>query len=150
MNRKKTLFADNVLYVFGKPWYSTPMKQGKLTQNKVHLKEHEYRTVKFFLDCGYDVELIPPSQIKGLRMPDIMLQGLPWEMKAPEGHGKRTLQNTLQNAAHQSANIIIDLRRCGLAQEEAIKELERHFRLFKRIRCLKIITKDERMLDYQT
>ena len=62
------------------------MKEGNLTQNRVHLKEHEYATVKTLLKNGYDVELIPPSEIKGLRMPDIMLQGIPWEMKSPQEH----------------------------------------------------------------
>ena len=125
------------------------MSLGKLTQNGVHLKEHEYKTVKFFLEKGYDIELIPPSQIKGLHMPDIMMNGVAWEMKAPEGRGKRTLQNTLQNAAHQSVNIIIDLRRCKIKQDDAVKELERHFHLFKRIRQMIIITNEAQILDYQ-
>ena len=83
------------------------MDKGKLTQNGVHLKEHEYRTVKTFLENGYDIELIPTHEIKGLRMPDIMLLGLPWEMKAQ--------------------NIIIDLRRCKANEERALKELRQYF-----------------------
>lgn len=90
------------------------MGKGLLKQNGVHLKDHEYRTVKLFLEKGYGVELIPPSIIKGLQMPDIMIQGVPWEMKSPEGKGKRTIKNTVQNASHQSVNIIIDLRRCPI------------------------------------
>jgi hypothetical protein len=46
------------------------MNKGKLIQNGVHLQEHEYATVKFFLELGYDIELIPPSQIKSLHSPD--------------------------------------------------------------------------------
>ena len=87
------------------------MKKGILIQNKVHLKEHEYKTVKLLLENGYDIELIPPSVIKGLRMPDIMMKGVAWEIKSPEGNGKNTIKNTAQNASHQSENIIIDLRR---------------------------------------
>lgn len=122
-------------------------KKGKLKQNKVHLREHEYETVKLFLKNGYDVELIPPSQIKGLRMPDIMLEGVAWEMKAPEGDGKRTIMNTIQNASHQSTNIIIDLRRCKISDDIAINEIKMHFSLSKRLRRLKIVTKDEEILD---
>lgn len=40
------------------------MEKGKLKQNGVHLEEHEYNTVKYLLESGYDVELIPPSKIK--------------------------------------------------------------------------------------
>ena len=126
-----------------------PMKEGKLTQNGVHLKAHEYSTVKLLLENGYDVELIPTSGIKGLRMPDIMLQGVPWEMKSPQGDGKRTIMNTIQNASHQSTNIIVDLRRCKLREDLALKELQWHFKLSKRIRRLKVITKDEKILDIE-
>lgn len=55
------------------------MKNGTLKQNGVHLEKHEYLTVKLLLSLGYDIELIPKSEIKGLQMPDLMLQGKPWE-----------------------------------------------------------------------
>lgn len=80
------------------------METGILKTNGVHLEEHEYATVKLLIENGFDVELVPPSRIKGLRMPDIMIQGVPWEMKSPQGDGKRTIMNTIQNAAHQSGN----------------------------------------------
>ena len=124
------------------------MKEGILTQNGVHLKDHEYSTVRILLNAGYDVELIPPSKIKGLKMPDIMLLGVAWEMKSPEGNGKRTLQNAFQTAAHQSNSIIIDLRRCRLPEENAMKELEKHFSLSKRVRRMKVIKKDEIIVDF--
>lgn len=124
------------------------MTKGNLTQNGVHLKEHEYQTVKFFLERGVDVELIPTSSIKNLRMPDIMMQGVAWEMKSPEGKGKNTIRNTIQNGEHQSNSLIVDLRRIKLDESVAIKELEMHFKLSKRVRRLKIITKDEKLLDY--
>ena len=123
-------------------------RKGILKQNGVHLKEHEYDTVKLLLEAGFDVELIPASQIKGLRMPDIMLQGVPWEMKSPEGNGKNTIKNTFQNASHQSSNIIVDLRRTKLPEERTIKDMEGRFKLSKRIRRLKIITKEGKILDF--
>ena len=124
------------------------MKEGKLTQNGVHLKAHEYNTVKLLLENGYDVELIPISEIKGLRMPDIMLQGVPWEMKSPQGDGKKTIKNTVQNASHQSENIIVDLQRCKIPEDRALKELERYFRLSRRLRRMKVVTKDKKVLDF--
>ncbi len=121
---------------------------GKLIQNGVHLKEHEYNTVKLLLENGYDVELIPPSNIPGLRMPDIMLQGVPWEMKSPQGSGKKLFKNTIQNASHQSQCIIVDLRRCGVDEEKALKELEHYFRLSKRLKKMKVIKKSQEILDF--
>lgn len=125
------------------------MSKGILKDNKVHLRDHEWNTVKLFLEKGYDIELIPPSQISGLRMPDIMMSGLPWEIKSPIGHGKHNMKHTIQNAKPQSVNIIVDLRRSDIPAEKAIKDLEHHFNLSKRIRRLKIVVDDEKILDYK-
>ena len=81
-------------------------------------------------------------------MPDIMIQGIPWEMKSPEGNGKRTIKNTIQSASHQSVNIIIDLRRCPIEDQQAIKELQSYFSKSKRLRRMKIIDKDMNVLDF--
>ena len=123
------------------------MNKGNLKTNRVHLEDHEYATVKLLVENGYDVELIPPSQIKGLRTPDITLNNVPWEMKSPQGDGKRTIMNTIQNASHQCGNLIIDLRRCRLDENQAISEIEYHFRLSKRIRNLKVIRSDKTIID---
>jgi hypothetical protein len=69
-------------------------------------------------------------------------------MKAPIGGGKYTIKNIIQNASHQSENIIVDLRRCKMDEEKSINELERYFRLSRRIRRIIIITKSEKKLDF--
>ena len=123
-------------------------KLGNLKQNGVHLREHEYQTVKSLINEGYDIELIPPSQIKGLPMPDIMMSGVPWEIKSPNGKGKNTLKHILQKAKHQSDSIIIDLRRNQIDEDQAIAELVHHYQLSKRIRRMKIIKKSGEILDF--
>ena len=125
------------------------MNKGKLIQNGVHLQEHEYATVKFFLELGYDIELISPSQIKSLHSPDFIMMGLPWEMKAPKGNGKYTAQNIIQAAAHQSNNIIIDLRRCKMLDNKAIVSYTKEFEKNKSIKRMKIITKSKEVLDFK-
>ena len=124
------------------------MDKGKLTQNGVHLADHEYKTVKTLLENGFDVELIPPSQIKGLHLPDITINGVPREIKSPEGKSKNTIKHNMQLAKEQSTNVIIDLARCGLPEEEAIKKIEQEFKLSKRLRQLKIIKKSKIILDF--
>lgn len=124
------------------------MEKGLLKQNGVHLLDHEYETVKLLLENGYSITLIPPMQIKGMNTPDIMFDGIVWEMKSPTGGGKYTIKHTVQNAKHQSSNVIVDLRRCKLQDEHAIRELKHHFELSKRLRRMKIITKYENILDY--
>ena len=124
------------------------MAKGKLTQNGVHLQDHEYKTVKLFLEAGYDIDLIPKSQIKHYRTPDIMMNSVPWEIKAPEGDGKYTVQNTLQNAAGQSRNVIVDLRRCRMPEDRAINEFTKEFQKSKHIKRMKIVKKDGEVLDF--
>ena len=122
---------------------TTPSHSGTLKQNGVHLKEHEYATIKVFLDSACNIELIPPSNIKGIHLPDIYIDGVPWEIKAPEGSGRKTIKHNIQQALHQSSNIILDLRRCKLDHTIAIKESEREFFLSKRANKMKLIIHDK-------
>lgn len=50
---------------------------------------------------------------------------------------------------HQSSNVIVDLRRSKMANNEAVKAYEKEFNKNKSLRRMKIITKDEKVLDYR-
>ena len=118
---------------------NTSSTLGTLKQNGVHLYEHEYFTIKTLLEHSHSIELVHPSNIEGLHLPDIYIDGIPWEIKAPEGNGKNTIKHSIQKALLQSPNIILDLRRCKLKQSDAIKEAEKNFRLSKRVHRMKLI-----------
>ncbi len=86
---------------------------------------------------------------QGQKTPDIVVDGLLWEMKSPEGKGKWTIKNIMQKASHQCENIIIDLRRLNrFQQEKYVEEVKMRFELMKRFRRLKIITKGNILLDF--
>lgn len=114
----------------------------------ISLQEHEHATIKVLLLAGYNIQLIPPVQEKGLKTPDLTIDGVPWEMKAPIGNGKRTVQNTLIRAGKQSENIIIDLRRSKMPENQAIRDFEKEFFATKKLKQMKIITKKEEILDF--
>ncbi len=117
-------------------------KSGKITPNGVILEEHEYATVLFLTEQGYDVELIKPSPIEGTKSPDIKMDGVVWEMKSPIGKGKWVIKNIMQKASHQSENVIIDLRRSRqYPQEKYINEAKQRFESITRLKRLKIIGK---------
>ena len=97
------------------------------------------RTVVFLTELGYDVTLIPKSNVSGEHSPDIEMQGLYWEIKCPKGQGKYLIQNTLHKAAHQSENVIIDLSRIKIHQARCLRELEKCFWDLKSLMKLKII-----------
>lgn len=126
-----------------------PKKQGKLTVNGVVLEKHEMKTVAFLLSLGFSIELIPKSNQHGVHTPDIMMQGLAWEMKAPIGEGNYLIANTIQKAVKQSKNIIIDLRRTKRHQTKCLREIEKEFKFSHHINRIKIITKNNRMVDFR-
>ena len=121
--------------------------KGKFIQNGLYVQEHEWQTIKVLLQSGMNVELIRASQNKGDRTPDIYINKVPWEIKAPIGKGKNTIKHNLQYAEKQSPNVIIDLIRCGLPEEQAISKIKYEFSKLKSIKQLKIITKSRKILD---
>lgn len=122
------------------------MGKGKITPNGVVLKTHENATVVFLTEQGYDVELIPKSNTPGLHSPDIIMDGLRWEMKAPKGEGKYLINNTIQKAVKQSRNIIIDLRRTKRHQSKCLREIKNEVEKSKSIDRLIVITKGSKIL----
>ena len=81
-------------------------------------------------------------------MPDIMMAGVPWEIKSPDGNSRTTIKHTMQKAMHQSNNVIVDLRRCGVNQDAALKELDQYFKLSRRAKRMKAVTKTGEILDF--
>lgn len=125
------------------------MKKGKIIPNGVILEKHEYRTILLFTEMGIDIELIPKSERKGVRAPDIVMNGLKWEIKSPKGEGKYLMQNTIQKAVKQSRNVIVDLKRTKRSQERCLQELKNEFDKSKSLQRLKIITKSNKILDFK-
>lgn len=113
---------------------------GKITPNGVLLQKHEMKTVLFLTGQGYDVELIPKVDKKGVHTPDILVDGVKWEMKSPTGDSKYTMQNNIQAALRQSCYIILDLRRVKRTEDKCLREIEKEFTFSKRIRHIKVIT----------
>ena len=122
-------------------------KKGKLLANDVVLAKHEMATVLFFLDRGFNVELIQPSNVQHMRRPDIFMASLLWEMKAPRGTGKNTIDHIFKKAAHQSENIILDFRHYNTKNaEKRIAIAKRRFISSRHIRRMCIITTETGLL----
>ena len=124
-------------------------KKGKITPNGVVLKTHENATAVFLTEQGFDVDLIPTSNIEGVHTPDIKMDRLKWEMKAPLGEGNQLMENTIQRALKQSQNIIVDLRHTKRHQAKCLRELEKQFLSKKGIKRLKVITKSGKTIDFE-
>ncbi len=60
-----------------------------------------WKRLCFLTELGYDIELIPPSNIPNVRMPDFKMKNLKWEMKNPKGKSHSTLEHAFQTAVEQ-------------------------------------------------
>lgn len=109
-------------------------------------EKHEYETVKYFANRGFDVKFIRPSDIEGTNTPDFAMDGKLWEMKSPTGSSIRTYEDNLRKAIKQSENVIFDLRRLKESDEEkCIRVLKRNLYL-RGLKCLLVIRRDGRLL----
>ena len=109
--------------------------------------KHELATAKFFSEMGKDVMFIEPSNIPEVYRPDILMDGVEWEMKSPIGSSKRTIEKNYHKAALQSKNIIFDLRRINVPEAICLKQLEREFYDKKSLRLL-VIKKDDTLVKF--
>ena len=124
-------------------------KQGKITPNGVSLQKHESDTIVFFTEHGFDIELIPESHIPGQHSADLIMTGMIWETKAPRKSNYSTIEHAFRNALRQSKNVIFDLRRIKCTDQRALVGLKKLFILSKRVKRLKVITKQGELLEFQ-
>jgi hypothetical protein len=110
-------------------------------------KEHELDTAQFFNKLGKDVEFLTPNRTKGIKNPDIKIDGVLWEIKSPNNDGKHTIEHIFRKALKQSKNIIFDLRRTKMSNDKCVSQIIKHFTLIRGIGRLLIITKSNKLLD---
>lgn len=123
-------------------------KKGIIRTSELHIPptEHELATASYFAEMGKDVDFIRPSNIPGVYRPDIVMDGIEWEIKSPCGSSKRTLEKNYHKAALQSQNIIFDLRRSGVPEKDAVQRLMAEFR-DKHTKQLLIICKTGELIE---
>lgn len=111
-------------------------------------EKHEFATAKYFADMGKDIVFLKPSDIPNIHTPDILMDGIEWEMKCPSGNSKRTIETNLRNAAKQSHYIIFDLRRIQVPEKQCFAQLDRLFYSRSDIKRLLVIKKNNELFEY--
>ncbi|MDR1033085.1 MAG: hypothetical protein LBL84_03705 [Candidatus Nomurabacteria bacterium] len=124
-------------------------KFGKLTTPYgVRLEKHEQMTIDCFLARGKNVEAIKPSNTRKQKSPDVIIDGVVWEIKSPISSSRRKIEQRIREANKQSENIIFDLRRVDKYPDKVEKEVLKQYDRVPRIRRLIIIKKSGKMIDY--
>ena len=94
-----------------------------------------------------DIEVLAVENIKGIKTPDIKMNGLEWEIKNPKGKGKYVISRNIYNASKQAPNIILDLRRMIGSYRHYMPEIEREFKANPRAKKLFIVTKAQTIIE---
>ena len=82
------------------------------------------------------------------KSPDIVMDGVTWEMKAPESGRASSIQKCLRRALHQSRNVIIDSKRLKTLSDSAVeKELRSLATSFKTLQRLTLVNKSRDVID---
>ena len=125
-------------------------KTGKIDISQLNTppEKHEFATAKFFADMGKDVVFLKPSDIPKVHTPDILMDGVEWEIKGPQGGSRKTIEDNFRKAVQQSRYIIFDLRRIKLPEKQCISQLEREFYVRPYLKRLYVICKSGKLLKY--
>lgn len=122
-------------------------KQGNLILNGTIPEKHELEMVIIFLAMGKNIEFLKPSRIKGAKTPDIVMDGISWEMKSPTGNKSYTIEEQLRRASKQSAYIIIDTRRTLLLDIKIEKQIYNYLKKSHTIKKVLVVNKKSEVLD---
>ena len=109
---------------------------------------HEIQTALFLKKHGKDIKFLAPQNRDHIKTPDIAMDGLKWEIKAPISNGSRVVEHALRSATRQSPNVIIDLRRGKMPDTRALRQISHEAKKRKTtLRKLLIITKAQNIVD---
>ncbi|MCL2144412.1 MAG: hypothetical protein FWH43_02815 [Endomicrobia bacterium] len=116
----------------------------------VNPEPHEIETAQFFNKHGKDVEFLTPNRTRGVKNPDIKMDSILWEIKSPKNTSKRAIENIFRKALKQSKNIIFDLSRSRMSNDnKGVAQITKQFALVKNAHRLIIITKAKKLLDFK-
>lgn len=126
------------------------MKKGRIDVSllKNPPEKAEFETALYFAEFGKDIVFICPSAIPNQHSPDIIMDGVEWEIKCPIGNSSRTIENNMRKALLQSHNVIFDLRHINLPEKQCVIQLEQQFRIRTQLKKLYIIKKNGELLFY--
>ena len=118
------------------------------SQGRRKLRFHEINAIMILADYfGPDIKYINPGPGK---TPDLIIKGIEWELKSPQGNGVKTIENILKKATKQSKNIVLDFSRIKMNSNQALARTRYYLRNSKHgIKRLIIITKSHKIIDFK-
>lgn len=115
------------------------------------LWKHEISTAHALAKAGYSVEFLPTKNTSNTKSPDVLMDGLKWEIKAPKTDKITAIERNLKRANKQSVYIIIDSERLHSLQDRTVERfLVRKFKQQKTIKRLIFVNRKRQVIDIST
>lgn len=113
-------------------------RQGKIiAPSNLNIQEHEMNSARAIADAGYDVEFAHRTWGNRITSPDVVVNGVVWEMKSPIASDRKAIERNLRKACKQSPNVIFDSQRMKGASdvetERRLRSLSEHIRSLRRL-----------------
>lgn len=111
-----------------------------INKSKAKVKDHERVTFETLARAGRRVEIRAPSNVEGEKSADVYLDGILTEIKAPTGNGKETVKQLVREGRKQAGNVIIDLHRSPMSNEEALRQIDEALARYDGVNSVLLIT----------
>lgn len=92
------------------------------------------------------VEFLQPSRGYKQKTPDIVMNGLMWEIKSPTGSSRKSTIETQFGGLKQARNLVIDSRRTKLEEDFIIRQIQIEASK-RRTGKLLLISKESKVVD---
>lgn len=104
---------------------------------------HEWVTIIQLAKNGHHVHVRAESKAERIPNPDVLLDTILTELKAPAGEGVWAIYDEIRKGRRQSKNVVIDLQRYPLSIEEACRQSEQAFRRYADLESIMVLKESE-------
>ena len=111
-------------------------------------KNEEYIAGILAFHYRTDVVFIVPVNDFKRKSPDILMNGVTWEMKSPIGDSKYTIQEQFKRASKQAKNIVLDTQRTKLQYERIETSVKLEMSKRHSIRKVILIDKSKKIVEF--
>ena len=108
---------------------------------------HEIRVAEILAGLGKTVLFANPYTAYKAKSFDVVIDGINWEIKSPQGNSKSTVVRQLKRGKKQSNHIIFDTSRTSIGDHEIEKRIRKNLIGSHSIKRVIMITKKQVVID---
>lgn len=143
-NYKKPQVMDMTFFEHGGVKYQVDGKNVKFEYDKQEIDGAEWLSKKF----GVIVQMVPKiNKPEGIKVPDYLVDGVPFDRKGIRGQGKNVIDGNLKKAKLQAQNILLDVTETPLTNTEILNQLSNIYKSDRRGIDVVIIKRANDLID---